>query len=1342
LTLIGANAGTYSLAGKSLSGVINLTGSSGNDTLIGGSTTQKLFGGAGDDRLTYSSTLTTIDGGIGNDTLVFNGSGPSTINLANTTIGSTNLAGIESIDTSGITTAVTITGNADANTLKGSAAADTLLGGDGDDTIFYDAADVLVDGGNGRDTLVLNQTVATTVNLAATADQVVGGGTAINFEDVDGTGSTAALTITGDGTANTLKGGTAADTISGGAGNDTIEGGGGADSLYGNAGDDTLTYHAGATRIEGGDGNDTLILPFGTAYDLANTTSQVAGSVIVTGFEQVIVMPPPDVTITGDIANNTITGGAGNDTLDGLGGDDIIDGVGGADRLYGGTGNDTIFYDAADILADGGTGVDTLHLRGSVVSTINLANVADQVTGGGTTTGFEHVNGTEITQPITITGDSGNNTFNMGAGNDIIDGAGGADTLYGNAGDDRITYDSADVIADGGAGSGDWLVVSQATAATINLSNASDQAVGGGTTTGFENVDASASSGAMILTGTDGANELRGGSYDDTINGGFGADTLIGGAGNDTMTYEVADVLMDGGVGQDALVLNQSVTTTVSLSNVADQIAGGGITTGFDDVVGTGSGGVLLLYGNANNNTLIGGANNDTIYGGAGVDWLYGGNGDDALEYDAADAVTDGGVGPGDWLFVNQTTSTTINLTNTADQVAGGGTTTGFENVEASGSTGAMIITGTAGVNDLRGGSYDDTINGGAGADTLRGGAGNDTMTYDAADVLMDAGLGQDALVLNQSVATTVDLANVGDQIVGGGITTGFDDIVASGSSAALILSGNANGNTLIAGTGNDTVYGGAGVDWLYGGAGDDALGYDSEDAVTDGGAGVGDWLFVAQSAAATINLANAADQVVGGGTATGFENVEASGSTGGMAITGQAGTNDLRGGSGADTLDGAGGADWLRGGLGNDIIYYDSGDYLADGGDGSDYLVVARTVTTAINLANTSNQLDLGSGAVVINFENVDGIASTATLGITGDAGNNVLRGGSAADSIVGGAGDDVIDGAGGRDYLYGGDGNDTIIYDGTDVVADGGVGVDTLRIVQSTLVNVNLANSDQVTNDLSAVSGFENVDGTGSTASLVLTGNAGSNTIIGGNNDDTINGGAGADTLIGGTGNDTMTYDAADISMDAGVGQDALVLNQSAVTTVNLFNAADQIVGGGITTGFDDVVGVGSSATLILTGNAGNNSLLGGTGNDSLDGGAGTDYLYGGAGNDTYRFSRGNGVDTIFENTPVAASSDALQFATDIAKDQLWFARVSNNLEVRVIGTADKMVVSDWFLGSDRQIESIQASGMQLLNNNVINLVNAMASMTPPPSGQTSLTTAERAVLDPVIAANWQAA
>ena len=150
---------------------------------------------------------------------------------------------------------------------------------------------------------------------------------------------------------------------------------------------------------------------------------------------------------------------------------------------------------------------------------------------------------------------------------------------------------------------------------------------------------------------------------------------------------------------------------------------------------------------------------------------------------------------------------------------------------------------------------------------------------------------------------------------------------------------------------GNDFLYASAGGDQRYGGVGGDILIYAASDSVTDGGMGI-DWLAV-QQGAATINLANVADQVSGDvGLATGFENVDGLGNASALTITGDAGSNFIRGGIAADTL---------SGGAGDDIMYYDVADISTDGGTGNDTLTINDVdsraykpdVAVTVNLTN-----------------------------------------------------------------------------------------------------------------------------------------------------------------------------------------------------------------------------------------------------------------------------------------------------------------------------------------------------------------------------------------------------
>ncbi|MBP4047745.1 calcium-binding protein, partial [Chromobacterium violaceum] len=156
------------------------------------------------------------------------------------------------------------------------------------------------------------------------------------------------------------------------------------------------------------------------------------------------------------------------------------------------------------------------------------------------------------------------------------------------------------------------------------------------------------------------------------------------------------------------------------------------------------------------------------------------------------------------------------------------------------------------------------------------------------------------------------------------------------------------------------------------------------------------------------------------------------------------------------------------------------------------------------------------------------------------------------------------------------------------------------------------------------------------------------------------------------------------------------------------------------------------------VLAGGNGNEVLSGGAGADTLRGGAGNDTLNGGAGSDTYRFGRGDGVDLIQDSD---GQQDVLEFDQEVSADQLWFRRQSNSLEVSVIGSADKVIVDNWFAGAANQLEAIRAGdGKALAASQVQILIDAMAGFNPPAAGQMSLPPDCQPVLQPVLAANWK--
>ncbi|MDB5799913.1 MAG: hypothetical protein JWL63_852, partial [Rhodocyclales bacterium] len=79
-------------------------------------------------------------------------------------------------------------------------------------------------------------------------------------------------------------------------------------------------------------------------------------------------------------------------------------------------------------------------------------------------------------------------------------------------------------------------------------------------------------------------------------------------------------------------------------------------------------------------------------------------------------------------------------------------------------------------------------------------------------------------------------------------------------------------------------------------------------------------------------------------------------------------------------------------------------------------------------------------------------------------------------------------------------------------------------------------------------------------------------------------------------------------------------------------------------------------------------------------------------------------------------------------------------NNLEISIIGSSDKNILTNWYLGNQYHVEQIKSGdGKTLLDSQVQNLVSAMAAFAPPGAGQSTLPANYQTALNPVIAANW---
>lgn len=154
-----------------------------------------------------------------------------------------------------------------------------------------------------------------------------------------------------------------------------------------------------------------------------------------------------------------------------------------------------------------------------------------------------------------LRGFGGNDVIEGRGGNDLLEGGSGADDLDGNTGLDTATYQSSGfgVVVDltvtfqsSGHAAGDHLVSIE------NLTGS-----GGGD---ILRGDAIANvllggQGDDELVGRDGDDELDGGNGNDRLEGGQGQDTVRGGAGDDNLQFDSADALIDGGAGEDTLLI-------------------------------------------------------------------------------------------------------------------------------------------------------------------------------------------------------------------------------------------------------------------------------------------------------------------------------------------------------------------------------------------------------------------------------------------------------------------------------------------------------------------------------------------------------------------------------------------------------------------------------------------------------------------------------------------------------------------------------------------------------------------------------------------------------------------
>ena len=561
-------------AGDVLTGIENLIGSSGADSLTGDSGNNIFEGLGGSD---------TINGGL---------SGVDTASYASSSVGVT-------VDLR-LTSAQSSSGHASGDTLisienliGSNTAADTLIGSNGNVVNTIDGgggndiiqglggADILI-GGLGQDTVsYADSDQGVTVDISLSTAQISTGhasGDVLNgFEHIIGSAHDDVLI------ANIGE-----NDIFGGDGNDILMGGEGSDELNGQGGNDTASYLSSNTAV-------SVYISVGAQSNTFNATQNgliVGGPQVVNGAAGDLLSSIEN--LTGSLYNDQLFGDTGANILNGSDGDDLLVGNAGADILIGGSGSDIASYSTTS------TGVvanlfnsanNTGHAAGDTYNSIeNLMGS----TGGDTLTGNNQDN--------IIWGNSGIDTLYGLDGNDILDGGAGNDSLYGDGGIDTVSYLTAN----------SFVTVTL----TDNLISTASGGSGNDNLFSIENI-----------TGSNFNDTLTGNSQDNLIQGLGGADTINGGAGIDTVSYEQANtgVTVDLGWTGGQISVGSHAHGDI-LSNVENLIGSDFADTlqdkATEDNVLDGGDGNDILISNGGNDTLIGGQGSDTYIVGLNLDDL------------------------------------------------------------------------------------------------------------------------------------------------------------------------------------------------------------------------------------------------------------------------------------------------------------------------------------------------------------------------------------------------------------------------------------------------------------------------------------------------------------------------------------------------------------------------------------------------------------------------------------------------------------------------------------------------------------------------------------------------
>ncbi|KQR74691.1 hypothetical protein ASG35_18340 [Burkholderia sp. Leaf177] len=1023
----------------------------------------------------------------------------------------------------------------------------SIHAGSGDDTIIAGTANGVYDGGGGVNTLDYSGfTSALSVDLSADVRSALGitptGEITVDMGRVKSGDTTNSIEniqiIKGGSGANTFIGNAFDHQFIGGSGDNTFIANGGNNVYTGGGGKNVLDYsRAGAgafdTATLGASGR-TLVLD-GVDIDMSKGVTSNNGWTDANGKSAVDHFSGVN-QITGSAHNDRIKGSDGDDVIFAGGGDDLIIGSGGNDTIDGGTGFNTISYaemtGAVDVDLNGATG-KAVKSDGGVDSLAHIQSVIGAA-GGGTLTGLTGSDNLLIgtggdTHFVTnagvnqLYGGAGNNTFDVMQGtNTIVGGAtsntarsvGGANTFYAGDGVNVFAADGGNTLYKGGAGTNTFTSTNAGTNTMIGGSGTSEfHATGGGSNSitagtgdmhvfsgganntvtgglgGRVTVDYTAYEGDghleisldrnLALVGNDFVDRL----FDiDVIIGNKSGNSTIRGANHGIEIHVSGDNnLMIGGTGTNIFDGGSGANNTVDYSNSTGALNinletgvvsknGNGFTdriTNIDRIVGNNASGNVYQGKNGANNWIdLGTGANDTVIASKGNDTYVSHNATSKLDYSQLNAGIQLDTGTG---IVQKGSNGQDTLVN------GFGTVVGTNHGDSFVVSNLVNISGGAGDDKIaiKGNPYASIIDGGGGRNELDATAVNGGAF--TAFVLNPDGRSGTVQGDNTANWTTGTVAN---GATGYATFKNIDAIKTSNLMSNLVNWGTAN-HVTINGAANQQDYyfvngGGNKIDGNYHGTGESIAAQSASRAVisyvktTTG--------LNADFDAGTVSFTDGRES----DTLTNFSRFR--GTTGDDIIKGHANQSDwIIASDGSDSIDAGGGtsnvyavadatlvvhADFdtglvvktVAGGalIGNDTIanfqQYSGGSQNNDwvhGKDGVDMTFSMGSAGTKTLMASNANNTIIGGGSTTtINYSNMD-------APITVDLANGKVTKSTSVDTysavskVVGTTGDDVFtfntqadvtktsqDGGGGNDVLQK-TGNTASTYDLTTMLA-----------------------------------------------------------------------------------------------------------------------------------------------------------------------------------------------------------------------------------------------------------------------------------------------------------------